>query len=80
MASDIPTTNNIVGNKVDITSNDLPVICIIPNTPVIAIKTVSKGTIIRIESCKENYSINSLIDIFAALGRIVVVSTKRFKR
>lgn len=38
---------------------------------------VSKGTIIRIESCKENYSINSLIDIFDALGREVVVSTRR---
>jgi transcriptional regulator with XRE-family HTH domain len=41
---------------------------------------VSKGTIIRIESCRENYSINSVIDIFAALGRVVVVSTKRFKK
>lgn len=40
---------------------------------------VSKGTIVRIESCKENYSINSLIDIFEALGREIVVSTKRIK-
>jgi transcriptional regulator with XRE-family HTH domain len=41
---------------------------------------VSKGTIVRIESCKENYSINSVRDIFKALGREVVVSTKRIKR
>jgi transcriptional regulator with XRE-family HTH domain len=41
---------------------------------------VSKGTIVRIESCKENYSIKSLKDIFEALGRDVFVSTKRIKR
>ena len=41
---------------------------------------VSKGTIVRIESCKENYSINSLIDIFDALDREVIVITKRIKR
>jgi len=41
---------------------------------------VSKGTIVRIENCKENYSINSLIDIFDALGREVVVSTRRIKK
>jgi hypothetical protein len=29
---------------------------------------------------KENYSINSVRDIFEALGRDVVVSTKRIKR
>ena len=41
---------------------------------------VSKGTIVRIESCQENYSINSLIDIFDALDREVIVRTKRIKR
>mgnify|MGYP003653983716 CR=1 FL=1 len=40
---------------------------------------VHKGTIVRIESCKENYSINSLIAIFTALEREVVVSTKRIR-
>ena len=31
---------------------------------------VHKGTIVRIESCKENYSINSLIAIFSICGSV----------
>jgi len=48
----MPTTNKIVGSKVDITSSDFPVICIIPRTPIIAIKTVTNGIIIPLIDLK----------------------------